>query len=387
MMDKPMKVRIRMQGNDEVKADYPDDLDDIGEITALRRYNRDNRRGPGRVLGLVSLVLLGIAAVLFFTLRGRESNTEPMVSTESASEELAAVRVEDEPPEKPAAPQGLSLQVRPAEGDPIEVAAAQPAEANDKVSTTESPAIIPPAIIPDVQGANKSALEDSGDSLPDVQVSQVLPQDAESATEETLSPKPASQAELGETPAETASEPLAGSLEAVNDDHDGVSAAMAESEMGARADGSADAQALVTGQDSAQGVTEVASLEADVEAAPVESGPDSLAPLVARALFTTAVEAKEPLDQVESIIRAQGEPLTRLYYFTELKNMQDERVTHRWEYQGEAVAEISFEVRGARWRVFSSKNLVPSMEGEWHVVVTDSQGQELVRDRIYYEGS
>lgn len=89
-----------------------------------------------------------------------------------------------------------------------------------------------------------------------------------------------------------------------------------------------------------------------------------------RAVFTTEVQDKEPVDEIESIDRN----LKKVFFFTELHGMEGQTVTHRWVYQNEVKAEITFYVRAWRWRVFSSKNLVREWTSDWTVSVIGSDG-------------
>jgi len=57
---------------------------------------------------------------------------------------------------------------------------------------------------------------------------------------------------------------------------------------------------------------------------------------------------------------------------------------HRWEHNGEVLAEVPFEVGGPRWRVYSSKNLDPLWLGEWGVRVIDGMGSEISLDSFTY---
>jgi serine/threonine protein kinase len=113
----------------------------------------------------------------------------------------------------------------------------------------------------------------------------------------------------------------------------------------------------------------------------------ALAPAVARAQFTRGIEAREPINRVESVVHADGQQLIRLFYFTDLRNLRGETVTHRWEHKGQPAAEVHFQIGGNRWRIYSSKNLTPSMVGQWRVVVTDSRGNQLKTDTINYRTS
>ncbi|HKF93094.1 MAG TPA: DUF2914 domain-containing protein [Gammaproteobacteria bacterium] len=107
---------------------------------------------------------------------------------------------------------------------------------------------------------------------------------------------------------------------------------------------------------------------------------------VARAQFTTHVVEREPVDRVETVFSMHNEPLRTLYYFTEIVGMSGETVTHQWIHQGTIMAAVSFDIGSDHWRVWSSKNLTRAMEGDWRVVVTDSEGRVLKEDRFVYGG-
>ena len=98
---------------------------------------------------------------------------------------------------------------------------------------------------------------------------------------------------------------------------------------------------------------------------------------VARSAFTTAIVDREPVDTLQEIEAVDQ----KVYYFTELLDMQGQTATHRWEYNGKVMAEITFEVKGPRWRVWSSKNLRPDWLGEWKVSVLNS-ANDIIREDI-----
>lgn len=100
-------------------------------------------------------------------------------------------------------------------------------------------------------------------------------------------------------------------------------------------------------------------------------------PEVARHQFASAVENREPVDALTDAMN-----INPMYYFTELKGFEDTVVTHRWWYEGEAMADVTFNVGGPRWRVYSSKTMLPEWEGEWTVQVLDWKGVEVASDTI-----
>ena len=101
---------------------------------------------------------------------------------------------------------------------------------------------------------------------------------------------------------------------------------------------------------------------------------------VARAQFTTGISDREPMDAITEL----GTDHTQVYFFTELTGLSGETITHRWEHGGETMAEVSFDVRGPRWRVWSSKQLQPGWTGEWKVSVVDGAGKVLVEKTFNY---
>ena len=117
--------------------------------------------------------------------------------------------------------------------------------------------------------------------------------------------------------------------------------------------------------------------------AAAQPAPAPAAGTVARAQFTSAVQNHEPVDKVSTLTNDQ----THIVFFTELKDLANQKVTHRWEYNGKVMSEISFDVGGDRWRVFSSKTLDPSWTGEWKVSVLDGNGSTLSANTFTYEAA
>ena len=101
---------------------------------------------------------------------------------------------------------------------------------------------------------------------------------------------------------------------------------------------------------------------------------------VIRAIFTSGVEDREPLDSVAEVKNDQR----LIYFFSEFQNMSGEMVTHRWEYNGQVMAEIPFHVGGPRWRVWSSKNLEPYWLGQWTVTLVNAEGTVLESQSFRY---
>jgi Protein of unknown function (DUF2914) len=101
---------------------------------------------------------------------------------------------------------------------------------------------------------------------------------------------------------------------------------------------------------------------------------------VARAQFTSEIKDHEPTDDVTTLDNSH----TKIYFFTDLKNMSGQTVIHRWMFNGNTVAEVKLAPKAARWRTYSSKTLDPVMTGTWSVEVVDGAGNVLVKKSFDY---
>ena len=94
---------------------------------------------------------------------------------------------------------------------------------------------------------------------------------------------------------------------------------------------------------------------------------------IAKGVFTTEVVDREPVDEIDSLYTN----VTKLFFFTDIRNMQGKTILHRWVHEGLIRAEVSFEVGGPRWRIYSSKNLAEEWLGNWKAQVFDTEGNLL----------
>jgi len=102
---------------------------------------------------------------------------------------------------------------------------------------------------------------------------------------------------------------------------------------------------------------------------------------VARAQFTSDVQNREPVDKLTSLLNDKKQ----VYFFSEIKDGANSRVTHRWEYQNKTVHELGFDIGGNRWRVYSSVNVLPEQTGDWKVTVLDQSGAVLDTETLKVE--
>ena len=96
--------------------------------------------------------------------------------------------------------------------------------------------------------------------------------------------------------------------------------------------------------------------------------------------FTTGIADRAPQDTINTL----GNDQRKIFYFTDVRDMTGETLTHRWEFNGQVMAEIHFEIGGPRWRVYSSKTLEPVWLGDWTASAVDSTGRTLSSNTFSY---
>jgi len=109
---------------------------------------------------------------------------------------------------------------------------------------------------------------------------------------------------------------------------------------------------------------------------------NAFAGTVSRALFTIGIDNREPVIMVDSI---SPDSYNSISFFTELNGMTGETVTHQWMFDDRVMFEKSFEVGGDRWRVWTSKTLLPDWTGTWTVKVLNEDGSILERKTFEYQ--
>lgn len=104
---------------------------------------------------------------------------------------------------------------------------------------------------------------------------------------------------------------------------------------------------------------------------------------VVRSVFTSSIEDREPTDSIKELNTNSD----KVIYYTELRDMAGQTARHRWEFNGEVMAEVEFNVGGSRWRVWSSKSFVPGWTGEWKVSVLNGANEVISEDLLSYTAS
>jgi len=102
---------------------------------------------------------------------------------------------------------------------------------------------------------------------------------------------------------------------------------------------------------------------------------------VSRAQFTIGIDEREPVIMVDSI---DSSAFKSISFFTELNDLAGQTVTHQWTFQDKVMFEKSFEVKAERWRVWTSKTLIPAWTGTWTVNVLDDEHGLLASKSFEY---
>jgi len=103
---------------------------------------------------------------------------------------------------------------------------------------------------------------------------------------------------------------------------------------------------------------------------------------VTRAMFTIGIDNREPVIMVDSI---DSSAYNSISFFTELTDLTGHNVTHQWTFNDEVMFEKTFEVKGPRWRIWTSKTLIPSWTGSWTVNVLDQDRAVLASKSFEYQ--
>ncbi len=138
-------------------------------------------------------------------------------------------------------------------------------------------------------------------------------------------------------------------------------------------------------------VNETESQLIESDAAVIEEAPASTVAMkeqsgfsrgsVVRSAFTREIDEREPTENLKNLTNESGQ----VKFFTELRDMSGQTAIHRWEYEGKVVAEVEFNVKGPRWRVWSSKKLIPQWTGDWKVSVINGAGEVISEKNMSYD--
>lgn len=95
---------------------------------------------------------------------------------------------------------------------------------------------------------------------------------------------------------------------------------------------------------------------------------------ISQAVFATSIKDRMPIEIVTEV----NDSLGKIYFFTNIRNLTGDKITHRWIYKDKVKAEVSFDIKGKRWRVWSSKNIWHTWVGQWKVEVVNQNNEILL---------
>lgn len=98
---------------------------------------------------------------------------------------------------------------------------------------------------------------------------------------------------------------------------------------------------------------------------------------VIRAQLTTGLEKKEPIDDIPKALTMNSDGLIRIYLFTEIQGMEDQRFFHDWYLDDERVARVTIKPFLDPMRASSAKYIDRHMVGDWRVDVITEDGDIL----------
>jgi hypothetical protein len=102
---------------------------------------------------------------------------------------------------------------------------------------------------------------------------------------------------------------------------------------------------------------------------------------ISQAVFAKSVEDRAPIEIVTEV----DDSLGKIYFFTNIRHLIGDKITHRWIYKNKVKAEISFSIKGDRWRVWSSKNIWHTWTGQWKVEVVNQKNEILLTKTFEYK--
>ncbi|MDO6685682.1 MULTISPECIES: DUF2914 domain-containing protein [unclassified Agarivorans] len=101
-----------------------------------------------------------------------------------------------------------------------------------------------------------------------------------------------------------------------------------------------------------------------------------------RAQLTSAIKQREPVDSL-TVVKLDQQ--SKIYLFSELRNMQDQQIQVHW-YQDERLrASVDLAIGGQRWRTNSSKQFDKHSRGHWRVAIFNQQQQLIFEQNFVVE--
>lgn len=100
---------------------------------------------------------------------------------------------------------------------------------------------------------------------------------------------------------------------------------------------------------------------------------------IERIAVSTGVENRQPVGESDTFADSVG----TLFCYTEIRGMGDSTtVSHVWYHGENRRADVKLNVRGYRWRTWSTKVIQKDWTGDWRVDIVSADGKILKSKRF-----
>jgi len=112
------------------------------------------------------------------------------------------------------------------------------------------------------------------------------------------------------------------------------------------------------------------------EAAPqIQSSQTPSKLTLTKAVIALNVNNLEP----EDISDTFPSEVKRLFCFTQVKGATEpEEIQHRWYWNDDLFSSVQLKITTGNFRTYSAKTILPTMTGDWRVVIVNSKNEEIL---------
>jgi hypothetical protein len=90
---------------------------------------------------------------------------------------------------------------------------------------------------------------------------------------------------------------------------------------------------------------------------------------VVRHQLAQSIEQREPIGDYAANVMVKAGELKKVFFFTQITDLANTQITHRWFYQGQEKAVVTLNIGSDNWRTYSSKMIPSYWSGTWQVQV------------------
>lgn len=90
---------------------------------------------------------------------------------------------------------------------------------------------------------------------------------------------------------------------------------------------------------------------------------------VVRHQLAQSIEQREPIGDYAANVTVKAGELKKVFFFTQITDLANTQITHRWFYQGQEKAVVTLNIGSDNWRTYSSKMIPSYWSGTWQVQV------------------